>query len=336
MPRLAYERKRFSADTLAAIVQANAILEEYDKQGFDLTLRQLFYQHVARGLIPNTEKSYKRLGNIVNDARMAGYIDWHHIVDRTRNLRSIGHWDDPSEIIEATINNYRRDLWASQDNYVECWIEKDALVGVIQQICNRLDMPYFSCRGYTSQSEMWGASQRLLKKIIAGKSVTILHLGDHDPSGIDMTRDIRDRLRTFISMDYLRHSAKEAGMKIADMSEVNISATLQEVRGRIQINRIALTMDQIDQYDPPPNPAKLSDTRAGAYIRDYGDQSWELDALEPSVLAALIQESADELIEDSDAWDAAIEKQEEGQKLLREASTRWDELVETLNGDDDG
>jgi hypothetical protein len=333
--RIAYDTKRFSAETLETIRQANQILVDYEQQGYDLTLRQLYYQFVSRDLIPNNERSYKRLGSIVNDARLAGRIDWDHIVDRTRNVRSITHWDDPANIIEATARSFKVSLWEQQNDYVEVWIEKDALVGVITRVCNELDVPYFSCRGYTSQSEMWAASQRLLTPIIDGKNVTVLHLGDHDPSGIDMTRDIEDRLRLFISSDYARHKIKQhPGFK--ELSSMNREATIgqwiTEALDRFEVRRIALTMAQITEYDPPPNPAKLSDSRSAGYVEEYGYESWELDALPPDVLSALVREHVEGLIEE-DAWEAAREREEDGQRLLRLASERWTEIVKDLNGD---
>jgi hypothetical protein len=333
--RIAYETKRFSAETLETIRQANQILTEYEQQGYDLTLRQLYYQFVSRDLIPNNERSYKRLGSIVNDARLAGRIDWDHIVDRTRNVRSIQHWDDPAEIIEATARSFKVSLWEAQNDYVEVWIEKDALVGVITRVCNELDVPYFSCRGYTSQSEMWAASQRLLAPIIEGKSVTVLHLGDHDPSGIDMTRDIEDRLRLFIASDYARDQIDKTD-DWDDLSQANQDATVSrwvaEALDRLEIRRIALTMTQINQYDPPPNPAKLSDSRAAGYVDEYGYESWELDALPPDVLSGLVREHVEGLI-DAEHWDAAREREEDGQRLLRLASQRWAQIVDGLNGD---
>ena len=331
--RIAYESKRFASETLDAIHQANLILNEYAEQGYDLTLRQLFYQHVARGLIPNTERSYKRLGSIVNDARLAGYIDWDSIIDRTRNVREVQHWRDPAEIINATSRSFRTALWEAQGDYVEVWIEKDALVGVIAGICTELDVPYFSCRGYTSQSEMWAASQRLLEPVKQGKHVTVLHLGDHDPSGIDMTRDIQDRLRTFIWQDFARWEFERDRIDIETASDVSVQASMSVAADRLTIKRIALTMDQIRQYDPPPNPAKLSDSRAGAYVAEYGYESWELDSLEPAVLTELVRSNVTDLI-DTDAWDEALAEQEEGKRLLAVASERWTEIVESLNGDE--
>jgi len=301
MPLICYVPKSFRPDTQTRINQANEIIAEYQAQGFKLTLRQLYYQFVSRDLIPNTVQSYKSLGDVVNDGRLAGLIDWDAIEDRTRNLRSSPHWSSPRSIVRACADQFAVDLWAIQDNYVECWIEKDALVGVIEGICTELDVPYFACRGYTSQSEMWGAAQRLIEREKAGKKTTIIHLGDHDPSGIDMTRDIQDRLELFGSTAV--------------------------------IHRIALVYDQIEQYTPPPNPAKTTDARYQSYADKYGSESWELDALEPSVIVDLIREAMQDRI-DWDAWEDALQRQKTGRDQLGKVSRRWDNVVEYLgNGD---
>jgi hypothetical protein len=309
--RITYETKKFHPGSLAIIEKANEICADYQAQGYDLTLRQLYYQFVARALLPNNDKSYNRLGSIVNDARMAGKMDWNYIVDRTRNLRTIGMWDSPQSILDAVALQFRTDRWNRQSEYVEVWIEKDALVGVlgdherVSGVCPENGVPFFSCRGYTSQSEMWGAAQRLGKKIRKGKRVTILHLGDHDPSGIDMTRDIEDRLNNFLSVD-LR----------------------QLITSRqFSVDRIALTMRQVEQYDPPPNPAKLTDARAAGYIEEYGDSSWELDALDPATLTALIQSHIDQH-RDQELWDEAESEDQEARDTLAGVSNNWEDVQE--------
>ena len=154
MPKIAYRAKRFSPDRQDKIDKANVIIAEYAAQGYELTLRQLYYQFVSRDFIANNQREYKNLGDIINDARLAGLIDWEAIVDRTRNLQSLAHWNSPASIIDACASQYRIDKWADQPYRVECWIEKDALIGVIENVCKELDIAYFSCRGYTSQSEM--------------------------------------------------------------------------------------------------------------------------------------------------------------------------------------
>lgn len=265
MPLIRYIQRRFNPSAIATIESANQIIEEYEKQGYELTLRQLYYQFVARDLIENTMRAYKKLGNIINNGRLAGLIDWDSIVDRTRNLQSNSHWDSPKQIVETCVNEYQIDKWVDQERRVEVWIEKDALVGVIERVCRNNDVAFFSCRGYTSQSELWAAGRRLKTYIREGQEPVVIHLGDHDPSGVDMTRDIQERLEMF-------------------------------AESKIEVNRIALNMDQIKQYRPPPNPAKKTDKRAKKYIKKYGPESWELDALEPQVIEKLVQKAINQYL----------------------------------------
>jgi hypothetical protein len=303
MPKICYQPIHFSAASLAVIDAANSILQEYVVRGLIVTLRQLYYQFVARALLPNRQSEYKRLGSIINDARLAGLIDWDHLQDRTRNLARLPRWDHPGGVIESAAQSYHRDLWAGQENYAEIWIEKDALVGVIEGVSKEYDAPYFSCRGYTSQSEMWSAGQRLLGRARLGQKVHILHLGDHDPSGLDMSRDIEARLILFLG--------RNAGM--------------------LGFHRIALNIDQIRQYNPPPNPAKITDSRSGPYIAEFGAESWELDALDPDVLAGLIRDSILPYL-DLDLWEEQRVRQEAERQILVKASQDWPRVAKFLEG----
>lgn len=303
MPLIAYRPPAFKPDTLAVIEQAVEICADYRRQGYDLTLRQLYYQFVSRDLIPNNDRSYKRLGSIVSDGRLAGLIDWDYIVDRGRNLYGTPHRDDPGQTIRIASYTHRLDKWEGQPNRVEVWVEKEALASVISRAASSRDVDYLACKGYMSQSEMWAAGQRYLGYARAGQSVTVLHLGDHDPSGIDMTRDICDRLGEFTR------------------GEVDLT-----------VRRIALTRAQVDQYQPPPNPAKITDSRAVDYVRRHGDESWELDALAPPVLVALINQHIDGL-NDSAHYARRSSLEQEHRDLLTLAADRWDSVVDHLQED---
>ena len=136
--KIAYKQKSFNRASLIKIHQAIEILDEYMAQGFKLTLRQLYYQFVARDLIKNTQREYVKLGRVISDARLCGLIDWDAIEDRTRFLRSIPTWDNPADILYNAADQYKEDVWLDQDVYMEVWIEKDALVGVLEPICNLL------------------------------------------------------------------------------------------------------------------------------------------------------------------------------------------------------
>ena len=291
-----YQDFKFRVATLGVIEQANEIIDEYQEKGYDLTLRQLYYQFVARALIANSQKEYKKLGKAINNGRLAGLIDWDAIKDRTRAMESNSHWSSPESLIEACVEQYAVNTRSDQEVHLEAWVEKEALIGVVERVCREIDIPWFACRGFVSQSAMYEAACRC-RYLGRSKSILILHLGDHDPSGVDMTRDNFDRMEMF-GID-------------------------------LEVNRIALNMDQIEEYNPPPNPVKLTDSRSQPYIDKYGDESWELDALPPDVLSSLIRDEAAKHT-DEDKRQARIEEQEEGKELLTEVCTRWEEVVDFL------
>jgi len=313
-----YKNHRFQDSSIQVIAQARAIILKYVEEGYDLTLRQLYYRFVALDLFPddrtwtklssgrwvrdpngtkNADPNYDWLGMILNDARLAGLLPWDTIVDRTREMLQNSHWDSPDQIIQSAAQSFRVNTRDTQENYIEVWVEKEALVGVLERVCQDQDVPYMACRGYVSQSTMWQASLRFIKAEDEGKTCHILHLGDHDPSGIDMTRDIQDRLDMFNSC--------------------------------VIVRRIALTMDQIEQYSPPPNPAKITDSRSDSYIAEYGGQSWELDSLEPQTIHELITEEVNNLT-DLDARESRISEQLFGTKMLNSVSRNWSKIVKML------
>ena len=294
-----FKHINFQSGTLSLIETCNSIIENYQSQGYDLTLRQLYYQLVSQDLIPNNQKEYNKLGVTINNARLCGLIDWEAIVDRTRNLMGLYTYENPEEIIRDMALDYRIDKWEGQEYRVEVWIEKDALAGVFQRVCNRNQIDFFSCRGYTSQSEMYSAGKRLAKYRDNGQTPMILHFGDHDPSGIDMSRDIRDRLEMFNYGD------------------------------SIEVDRLALNMEQVRKHNPPPNFAKLSDSRAGGYIRNFGKNSWELDALNPETLASLVDEQVKQL-RDEQLWEAKVAEEKRDKEILHDIKDNLDDIKEFL------
>lgn len=295
MPRIPYIDYNPHKRSRQIIEIANSIISEYASEGMRLTLRQLYYQFVARDYIPNAQKEYDNLGAVISKGRLGGMIDWDAIEDRTRNLQSNQHWRNPGHIIGAARSSFMVDHWAGQDYRVEVWIEKEALVGVIADICDDLDVAYFACRGYVSQSEMWAAGMRLKEYAEDGQETVILHMGDHDPSGMDMTRDIIDRQELF--------------------------------GGCIDVRRIALNMEQVRKYQPPPNPAKLTDSRCAAYMDKYGDESWELDALEPRVLKGLIESHVGEL-RNMEKYEEQLAIEERYTDVLSRVEDEWETLLD--------
>jgi hypothetical protein len=273
--KICYIQKEFTASHLQVIGGVNRVIDEYNQQGFKLTLRSLYYQFVARGWFKeNTASQYNRLGNIVNDGRLAGLIDWDAIEDNLRALEGLPTSSGPKESMLEMRKGFRHELWANQPWQPEVWVEKDAMMGVIEGICNDLRVNMFACRGYASQSSMWRAGQRMASYVRQGKRPIVFHLGDHDPSGIDMTRDNEERLSLF------------AGVPI-------------------QVVRLALNFPQVQRYNPPENFAKPTDSRFASYVSKFGEHCWELDALHPAVIRELI-ESAVLRVRDQKLWEEAL------------------------------
>lgn len=279
-----YREVEFKADKLELIRAASVICEEYEKQGIPLSLRQLHYQFVSRNLYKNNAASYNRLGDAVSDGRIAGLISWTAIEDRERNLQGLNHYESPQQAIKAVQASYSIDKWANQPIRPEIWVEKIALVDVIGVIAQKLEVDFFACKGYNSQSEAWRAGQRFAGYVRKGQRPIVFHLGDHDPSGIDMTRDNQERISLF------------AGVQV-------------------QVVRLSLNMDQIHRYSPPPNYAKPTDSRYGDYIRQYGEECWELDALEPRVIWQLIEDAVMQ-VRDQKLWDEMEAQQTEDELYL--------------------
>lgn len=286
MGKVCYTPKNFNAANQALIDYMNVVVRDYQHQGYDLTVRQLYYQLVARDVIPNNLQEYKRIASIINDAKLAGQMDWDAIVDRTREFITQPHWSSGADIVEACVRSYDQDRWANQDVRVFVVVEKEALVGVLSRTCKKYDVPLLAARGYPSGTVLRAfAEEQLLPAVNDNKQIVVLHLGDHDPSGIDMTRDLTERLALF---------------------------TYGMVGGQ-EVNRIALTMDQVDEIRPPENPAKLTDSRVGGYVKLYGSSSWELDALSPQYLNDLLESHITDQI-DNGAW-AEIEEEVDDVKL---------------------
>jgi len=295
MSKILYAPQRFTDAATDVILRAEQFCDQYAAQGYQLTLRQLYYRFIATDAFPdsridpasgtkNTERNYKWLGDLVSKARVGGMIDWTHIQDRGRETSGgDSGWRSPESAVYSIARAYGITHWDGQPEYCEVWVEKDALSQVIEQVAGRWDVTSFACKGSPSTSAMHEAAQRLRGYEDSGRKTTVIYLGDHDPTGIDISRDIQDRLRLFWS--------------------------------EAVVNRIALNWDQITD-DLPPSPVKLTDSRASGYIDTFGtDECWELDALEPQALDALIEAAILEHL-DLDLRQARLDREERERAAL--------------------
>lgn len=287
----------FSDYKLDVIERCTRLIEEYEANDISLTLRSLYYRFISlwpevldvKGEGRNLKKHYKKLGDILADGRLGGLVSWKALEDLTRNLKENSHWSTPAEILESAHESYLEDLWADQPVAVEHWVEKDAAINTIKGVCGRNDIPYFSCRGNCSLSEMWIAGRRIRNRWRKlGKPTIILYGGDLDPKGWSMDADIRGRLRLFAEMD-------------------------------VEVRRIYLTPEQVEEFSPIPLPTKESDSTTPAFKAQFGDDApcYELDSLDPLEIASVIQLEL-EMIRDEDAWDTSVAKQTASQATLRQ------------------
>lgn len=273
------------------IEAVDQIVREYEARGYVLTVRQVYYQLVSRNLIGNVKGAYDRIQSAVNDGRLVGLISWEGIEDRGRQLRGLRTHTSPEEAVRELAESYRCDLWANQPIRPEVYIEKQALEGVIEQICLDQRVDFYATKGYDSQSQSFRAGRRFAERMRRGQRTVVIHLGDHDPSGVDMTRDNHERLTMF------------AGFPIP-------------------VERVALNMDQIEEFDLPrniDNRPKLGDARTAAYVEKYGDQGWELDALDPDVIANIIRRKVEQL-RDPDLWSLALAEEVSDRRWLGEVA----------------
>lgn len=351
MPRIAYDPRASRPAHAGIVAAAEAICEEYALAGYDLTMRALYYRMVARNLFPasrkwkrtpaggwvkadpddpagtiNADPNYKWLGGIITDARMAGLIDWNHLKDQHRGTAALYHNDDPADLIHGAASYFGIDLWEGQPRRVEVWVEKDALSAIVDRVAQRYDVGSFACKGYASATSLWAASRRHTRWIALEQAVTVLYLGDHDPSGIDMGRDVAERLSTFCGHD----------LAVRGIRQRYPEATAPDGLPWLEVRRIALNMDQILELDPPANPTKMGDSRTTGYIEQFGEECWELDAVDPPQMDALIAEQI-EGIRDADMVRERQAEQERRRLMLTrlsdnydEIESRWDEIAELL------
>lgn len=268
----------FQRKTLDLFAAVNAILGQYEGP---LTLRQVFYRLVAAQQLENTRAAYCGLSKHLVNARLAGIVDDSRIVDRVRNTLRVPCWNDLPDFLETVRQSYRREKWTRQPYALEVWCEKDAVAGVLQPVTDRYEVLLFPCRGYDSYSALKDAGERIRR---AGRPTVVLYLGDFDPSGQDMPRDIRDRLT-------------------------------RDFGATFDLRVIALTREQVDEHDLPQNFAKRTDSRAAAFIARHGDIAVELDALPPNVLQALVREHLDQFF-DVTAFAEEVAREQDEQKRL--------------------
>jgi hypothetical protein len=248
--------KRTRATKAKVEERREALLAIID-DGKPMTVRQVFYQATVRGLVEKAESGYAKVQTDLTVMRRAGDLSYDWLADNTRWQRKPRTFDSVESALQETAQFYRKSLWRDADSYVEIWLEKDALAGVVYPITNMYDVPLMVARGYASLSFLYSAAEHINELSVP---TYIYHCGDFDPSGVN------------------------AGEKIGE--------TLRELApdAKIYFERIAVTPEQISEWDLPTRPTKTSDTRS----KGFGTISVELDAIEPNQLRSLVQDAIEQ------------------------------------------
>jgi len=265
----------------ATIVDAtNKIFHQYTVR---LTVRQIYYRLISPPfqLFANKMSNYKGFDKILTRAREKGDVDWRRIEDRSRTtIGGDSGFENPESFMETTLRvmkdlweGYSRPAWRDQSQYVEVWVEKDALATLVSNIANGYNVLTYPSRGYSSFTRVKEAIEDRFNEVSEERGIIIIHLTDHDPSGLDMTKDLEKRFSKYM-----------------------------EDAERVTMHRVALTLDQIKKFNLASNPTKIADPRSADYLLAIGDQCWELDALPPDELEQIIKRAINRFI-DTDAWD---------------------------------
>jgi len=228
-----------------------------------MTVRQVYYQLISRQAIENTRGAYNAVCAALRDARLEGISPWEHIEDRLRRPRCVSMWNDLADFGETVRRSYRRNVWNTQPVLLEAWLEKDALSGIFEEVLKPYGVTLNVGRGYDGWSSIHAAAERY------GNGdgscdlppVSVIYFGDHDPSGEDMLRSLRERLAVLGSHP--------------------------------EIVKVAILHEDIERYDLPPDFAKKTDTRAKGFIETHGDQAVELDALPAAVLRQRLKDAVE-------------------------------------------
>lgn len=229
------------------------------------TLRQLFYQATVHGLVPKTEAGYDLVGRRMTVIRRRYPQVFNWIVDNTRWMRKPTTYTGLDDLLERSARLYRRDLWADATEYVEIWMEKDALAGVINPITQEYDVPLMVTRGYSSLTFAYSAAMAILERPV---TTHLYYFGDRDPSGVDIDR---------VLLGYLEEFGATQQRFVGEVGDVRAGATFE---------RVAVLPWQISQWNLPTRPTKQSDRRAAK----FDGESVELDAIPPDDLRTLVRQ----------------------------------------------
>ena len=262
-----------------------------------MTVRQLFYRLVSAGEIPNDRASYQLVSRLMTKARDDGRCEFDWIVDRSRPEYAPCVFADATEYARVMKRGYRKDYWKTQPWYVELWVEKDAIIGSIQDVTDDLGIVVRVGRGFLSTTKAHEIAEHFgsVRSSDLDKPINIFYLGDHDPSGRDIERDLKERIRGYMASGF-------------------------------DLTRLAIHKADIRKFHLPPLKIKSSDSRSESFRKRHGEQCVELDALPPTELRRRIRDAVEHCI-DSELWDRAVAVENAELSSIESFADQWSAVV---------
>lgn len=268
----------------ATVALGQAAHDVLARSSYAMTLRQLYYALVSAGAIPKVDAVYDKLKRVMRQLREDGSVPWEWLVDHTRDVFEARTFDGIEGLLDDSARLYRRDLMRSQDVAIQLWAESDSIGSVIAGTADRYCIPTFIGRGYSARGYLWAAAQDAVAAHAAGKMVHILHVGDHDPSGEDIFRDVEETLRLYAL-------AIEAGASVQDIRTMLAAGRLLDIERDtrwLDCERLALTAEQVERYALPVRSPKPKDVRSAKFT---GVGAVEVEALPVETLLAIVEEA---------------------------------------------
>lgn len=309
---------------VATIKLGEAAVSILEDSRYPMTLRQLYYKLVSTNIIPKTEAGYHKLGRVVRDLREDGTIPWEWIVDHVRSTFEARTWDGIEDLLSDTAKLYRRDLMRQQDVAIQLWAESDSVGSFIAPVAERYTIPTFVGRGYSSRGYLWSAARDAVAAHQAGKDVVIFHVGDFDPSGEDIFRDLEETLRLYAAA--IEEDVSVANMRaLAERWDIYNAAWLTNW---LDFERLALTQDQVDEYDLPSRPPKPGDVRTAKFT---GSGAVEVEALPVEVLLGIVESAIVDSIDEQQLAVVEAAEATEREQVRRIAATPIGRLLEVAS-----
>ena len=296
-----------------------------------MTVRQVFYALTSAGVIPKLEPEYGTVKRLLAEMRRSGEVPYEWIADATRWMRKPTTYGSVEEALRATAQAYRRDLWQDGSEYIELWLEKEALAGVLVETTDPWDVPLMVTRGYASISYLHSGAKTIYERAKQGKHTTLYYFGDHDPSGRDIDRAIRQGIgESLMSLEMA--AVRAAGLdadgipkcpfprwmgRMLDEDAEHATEAESAFDCYATFERVAVTPQQISAWNLPTRPTKRKDSRS----KNFSGASVELDAIPPARLRRLAEQVIDRHV-DYDRLKVLRVAEEEERKGLEQIAAR--------------